>query len=256
MSRKLILFDIDGTIVSYQGKTYIPDLTLKAIEHLRQNGHLVAVASGRSLLTAKNVMDELKLELAVLHNGARIVNKGETIYKNKISKEISNKLCQFLLDTDLCVFAFDEESVFVQNISEETKSYFEELTGSGKDLLKPLHPDTNGLYSVNVYGDTSGISYCLADYNDIAFSRSMNEITAKNVSKGEALITLSKEFDIDLEDTIAVGDGLNDVEMLRHACIGIAVGNACMELKKAADIVTDNIEDGGVYKAFKELKLI
>jgi hydroxymethylpyrimidine pyrophosphatase-like HAD family hydrolase len=58
-----------------------------------------------------------------------------------------------------------------------------------------------------------------------------------------------------MNDTIAVGDGLNDIDMLKASKIGIAVGNACEELKSVADMVTGNIEDGGIYEAFQALKL-
>jgi hydroxymethylpyrimidine pyrophosphatase-like HAD family hydrolase len=60
----------------------------------------------------------------------------------------------------------------------------------------------------------------------------------------------------DLENVVAVGDGLNDIEMVRSASIGIAVGSAKVELKAAADLVTEDIGEGGIFSAFRELNMI
>lgn len=59
-----------------------------------------------------------------------------------------------------------------------------------------------------------------------------------------------------MSDVIAIGDGLNDIEMISEAGIGIAMGNANDLLKEKADIVTDTIDNDGLYKAFKNLKLL
>ena len=57
-------------------------------------------------------------------------------------------------------------------------------------------------------------------------------------------------------DSIAVGDGYNDVSMIQLAGLGIAMGNACEPLKKAADIITDSCSDDGIYNVFRKLKMI
>lgn len=60
----------------------------------------------------------------------------------------------------------------------------------------------------------------------------------------------------DIKDTIAFGDGRNDIEMLETAGLGIAMGNAVDEAKAVADYVTARIEDDGIQKALKKFKLI
>ena len=61
---------------------------------------------------------------------------------------------------------------------------------------------------------------------------------------------------IDMKDTIAIGDGLNDVEMIKAAAYGIAMGNSSEILKENADYVTDDVSNDGLYKAFKYLELV
>lgn len=255
MNKKLILFDIDGTLVSYKKKTYIPNSTIKAIDLLKQNGHIIAIASGRSLCTAKGIMEKLKIDTAILHNGAQILMNNESIFEKRIPKRVASKICEILSKTELCVFAFDGERIYAHHITEESKQFIEEQAGQ-IDFIKPLKDNIGSLFSINIYGNSNDIPINFAEYKNLNFNENMCELSAKGISKGKALQTLSKKLKIDMKDTIAVGDGLNDIDMLKTSEIGIAVGNACEELKSVADMVTGKIEDGGIYEAFQVLNLI
>ena len=63
-------------------------------------------------------------------------------------------------------------------------------------------------------------------------------------------------YGIDMSETVAFGDGGNDIPMLRKAGIGIAMGNASETVKAAAGYVTDSVDDNGIYNALKHLKVI
>ena len=251
----LICFDVDGTLISYKNQTYIPPETIETLNRLRGNGHMIALATGRSLHMAKHIMSELNIHYAVLNNGAQIVMNGESMYEKRISKGISSKISKELLKTQLCVFAFDSEYIYVHNASEESRDYIEANSGR-KDILKPLSDNKNGLFSINIYGEPNLISEYLNNIKSIDFKENQCEVNAKGVSKGSGIKHLAKLLVIPQKDIIAVGDGKNDIEMIKSAGIGIAVGNACNELKAVADIVSEDIEDGGILKAFEELKLI
>jgi len=255
MNKKLVLFDIDGTIVSYKEKTFIPPLTLEAIDLLRQKGHIIAIASGRSLCTAKVIMNELNIHNAILHNGAQIIINNKSVFEKKINKDIATNFCRILSETKLCVFAFDGEKIYAHNMTDESKQFLEEQAEL-TNYIKPLKENTNSLFCINIYGEPSQIPINFADYNNLIFNDSLCELSVKGSSKGTALLTLSEELNVNIQDTIAVGDGLNDIDLLKASQIGIAVGNACDELKKIADIVTGDIEDGGIYEAFLALKLL
>jgi Cof subfamily protein (haloacid dehalogenase superfamily) len=255
LDKKLIFFDVDGTLISYKNVTYIPIETIEAINRLKENGHMIAVATGRSYQMAKHILSELKINYAVLENGAHIVTNGESVYEKRISKGISSKICKVLLKTSLCVFAFDVDYVYVNNISEESRNYIETNSGR-KDIIKPLADNKNSLFSIHLYGESNEISEYLKSIKSIDFKENQFEITTKGISKSNGIKRLAKLLDISHNNIIAVGDGINDIDMIKAAGIGIAVGNACAQLKAVADIVTEDIENGGILKAFKELKLI
>ena len=65
-----------------------------------------------------------------------------------------------------------------------------------------------------------------------------------------------KYFGLKLEDTMAFGDGGNDISMLRHAAIGVAMGNASDEVKAAANYVTASVDDDGIKKALEHFNII
>ena len=255
LSKKLIFFDIDGTLISYKNQTCIPIETIEAIERLKENGHLIAVATGRNFQMAEHILSELKINYAVLGNGAQILLNGECVYEKRIGKRISSKICKKLLKTKLCVLAFDGENIFVHNISDNSRDYLEENTRS-KDAIKPLSEHKNSLFSINTYGELNLISEFLNNIKSIDFKVNQCEISAKGISKGKSIKRLAKLLDISHNNIIAVGDGINDIDMIKSASVGIAVGNACAELKAVADMITDDIEDGGILKAFEKLGLI
>ena len=86
-------------------------------------------------------------------------------------------------------------------------------------------------------------------------SREGADIIEKDVSKAEGLKRLCKVWGIPLEHTIAFGDSMNDYEIVTTAGTGVAMGNAHPQLKAAADYVTDDIAEDGVYKACEALHL-
>ena len=82
------------------------------------------------------------------------------------------------------------------------------------------------------------------------------EITKAAFTKGTAVYYLSSYLGVSAENTIAIGDSENDLEMLKAAGVGIAMGNASDFVKEAADDVTESVDEDGVYHAFVKYGLI
>jgi HAD superfamily hydrolase (TIGR01484 family) len=77
------------------------------------------------------------------------------------------------------------------------------------------------------------------------------DITAQNVDKGYGLLSIAFHQGIKIEDTMAFGDGGNDIPIIKRAGIGIAMGNANQDLKEIADYITSSVDDNGIYNALK-----
>jgi len=255
MNRKLILFDIDGTIISYKGESHIPDMTVKTIEQLKKAGHLVAIATGRSRFTTKKLMDALGIQMAILHDGAHIMVDDRTVYEKKIDSITASGICRMLSATEHSVFASDGHDMYVHNLSVESRMYLEGQYGES-GFIKPIAHCTSSVYCFQIYEGPDKTPIVLPEYEGLIFHRALNELAVKGVSKGSALVFLAGMFGITIEHTIAVGDGLNDIEMLQIAGTGIAVANACDELKRVSDLVTGDLDEGGMFRVFKDLDLV
>ena len=81
------------------------------------------------------------------------------------------------------------------------------------------------------------------------------EVNCKGISKGRAVEELAKELGIDIKDVICIGDGGNDLEMLKRAGFSVAMENALDEVKSTVDYITDSNNESGVSKAIKKLIL-
>ena len=79
------------------------------------------------------------------------------------------------------------------------------------------------------------------------------DITAKGNNKQKGIDEIIRHFNIRLEETVAFGDGGNDISMLRHAGIGVAMGNASDDVKAVADYITTTVDDDGIANALKQL---
>lgn len=81
------------------------------------------------------------------------------------------------------------------------------------------------------------------------------DVLAPGISKGSALRKLAEHFSIPLEQVLAIGDGMNDIEMLQAAGIGVAMGNAHTDLKASAKVIAPSNEDGGAAWAIQRFAL-
>mgnify|MGYP000795703879 CR=1 FL=1 len=82
------------------------------------------------------------------------------------------------------------------------------------------------------------------------------DVTAKGDTKQKGIDEIIRHFGIKLEETMSFGDGGNDISMLRHAAIGVAMGQAKEDVKAAADYVTAPIDEDGISKAMKHFGII
>ena len=82
------------------------------------------------------------------------------------------------------------------------------------------------------------------------------EFVPKGFSKAKGISLMCERLGIDVADTIAVGDSINDVDMLKHAGIGICMGNGSEPAKECADYITTDIFEDGIYHAMEHFGLL
>ena len=82
------------------------------------------------------------------------------------------------------------------------------------------------------------------------------DLTSKYADKGQGLVSMAEYLGLNISETMAFGDGGNDIPIIRRAGVGVAMGNADENVKQVADYVTDTVDDNGVYNALKHFNVI
>lgn len=252
--RKAVFFDIDGTLLSHStNPSHVPEPTLEALRLLRKNGHVVSLATGRSLATAGRLIHELQIEDAVLCSGAHILSGGKSLSVVHIGQDLAESFVRKGLELGCAIFACTDYYMYTYGASDDSLDYIRNQSGIN-DILQPIEAMTGVCY-MNLFGEI------LPEPEEfstacVTYEKGWVEIRPAGITKATGIRYLAEHYGIPMPDTVAFGDSYNDIEMLQAAGTGIAVGNGNDLVKRIADIVTDSIDDGGIYNALKQLQLI
>ncbi|AIM24511.1 putative bifunctional phosphatase/peptidyl-prolyl cis-trans isomerase [Melissococcus plutonius] len=254
MARKLYAFDIDGTLLTNDKKAL--ESTRESLYKLRQQGHLVTIATGRSRIMAQEVLFDLEFTNYILCNGAAGFLDHEQYYQNLLDQAA---LTAFLEMTEkqqigfTCVGLDDLKQMNHYNESE----VFEALHSLQQQIpsFDQTFYQSNDIYqALAFYDQTNPINEQLfPDFKFVRWHPYGVDVLPKTGSKAATLLNLAERVGIAHEDIIAFGDGDNDIEMLKEAGIGVAMGNATKYAKQAANFITATNEEDGIFKALKKL---
>ena len=253
----IIFFDVDGTL--YNHEKIIPDSAKKAIEAARNNGYEIAIATGRAPFMIQSILEELDIDTYVTFNGQYVVYKGEVIYTDSVPKEYLAKIIEFGQQRNHPVVFLDDKEMIA---SIDGHSFIEQSLNTLKypyPYSNPLFYEDNEVYQTLIFMEESEEQLYKDTFSEVKFVRwhpCSCDILPKDGSKARGIKTLLEKLNIPIENSIAFGDGLNDIEMLREVGTSVAMGNGEPQAKEVADIVTDHVDHDGVAKAMKILNII
>ena len=282
MQTKYIFLDIDGTLFDHNTPK-VPDSTKLAIKKAKENGHKVFICTGRSYRDIPLKIKEIAVDGYIYGVGAHIVIDKQTVFKNCFPIPLALKTFEYLIENDLgfkidCVDAIhaflesghnfiqymldtDEEEVIEKTSHLLNHHYY--LNESIIDLVR--HDEFEYLKITAFDKDKTKMDKILSKLtNDFDYYISplantgiyFSELKLKDVSKANGIKRVLEYYHADKKDSLAIGDSLNDLDMIEYVNTGIAMGNGCKALKEKADYITANLEDDGIYQAFKHFKLI
>ena len=265
MNKKLILFDVDDTIIDHSTpKSSIPDKTKYAIKKLQEQGHYVGLATGRSMAHIKHVMELLDMTTAVSFSGHLVVCEGKEIFRQTIDRKELELVLKDVFRTIFPAVCIDEDYIYVKDFFGRVKHalYNEENTLVGEELvtiktpIKKLDKTSRDYLSMMVFrtGLRKPERFKKIDFNP--WGNKGYEIYSKGISKLSGIKVLAKELNISEDDIYVFGDNYNDIHMLKNIKNSVAVGNGVKEAKKAASFVSPPINEGGILKACIELGLL
>jgi hypothetical protein len=265
---KLAVFDIDGTLIPATTHTIAPE-TVKAIHALKKRGIYTVIASGRQLQTIQPEIKEIGFDYYICSNGAYIANRmGTVLAQRNINQKIVDSLVQDMIDRDypidLRYVDGSRQGNPNRTILEYSKRFFSEA--QLKKVMEQAKKDETKDYSEKLpiaclaHIDPEMKPWFERRYPQLLFMITMQgmlcDINPAGVHKGTGLQDICAFLNIDVGDTIAFGDDANDVDMIRTAGIGVAMGNAVPEVKAVAKEQTVDCEELGVVKSLKRHGLL
>lgn len=258
MERKLIAFDIDGTLLNSQHE--VLESSLEVIETLKAAGHLVTIATGRSLATAKEVIEKVGLSNYVLCNGGYAFLNHQQVFSNPLDKDELKRLVA-LANTnqiDLLYQTLDQvkqQGPFIHKRNAEMQEAF----NSDRPSYDFDIDAEEAIYQAILFCDRQEEQLFNGQFETIRFTRwgeDAMDAVPSNSSKAVTLKAIAQEQGFTPSDIIVFGDGENDIEMVQLAGTGVVMANATDDVKSHADFVTKSHDDHGIWHAAKTLNLI
>lgn len=248
---KLIVTDLDGTTL--RNDKSISLRTTAAFHRCEKLGIPIAIATARYILGAKAFAKNLHATYQILTDGTLIFSDDKLIYSNAMSIEVTNAIIAELKARNLTshIAIPTTHGLYRYPDSETWQENYDVFT-----LDEPFPYPANKMV-VEIHKE--GIAEEIADKCHCAQLRYRGEdrytFFDPSASKLGAILFLTNQLGITLDDVLVFGDDLNDMEMISHCGCGIAMENALPEVKAVADIVTDSNEKDGVAKILEQISL-
>jgi len=254
---KLIFFDVDNTLLDSTNHQ-VPKSTQDALKQLVTNGYTLFIASGRGLsnFLLTKVQEIIPWNGYILSNGAVVYDSNfNEIFHHYISDPLLTELIQVARQNHITCFFGGKQNILLDPINdyvEQAHAFFNEAiphqgTYQGELIDKilvygPVH------YAYDEFRSIEGLSVfpSMSTYADII---------SEGISKYSGITELLNHKNLAIE-YCAFGDAQNDIEMITHATIGIAMSNGDNLLKSQADYIADDINQDGIAKMLKQLNYI
>ena len=256
---KAVFFDIDGTLVSF--KTHeVPQSTIEALDLLRKKGIKVFIATGRHYTSINNLGD-LKFDgYVTLNGGYCFAGEDKVIYKHSIPDRDIEALIRYMETEESFPCAFVQEKEIFMNYKDETVEEIFNMLNFPEPPIRPMD-EIRGktayqLVSFFTAEQEKKIMTILSNCESTRWNPLFTDVVPAGSSKRVGIDKMLEYFRIPLNECMAFGDGGNDVVMLQHAGIGVAMGNAEDDVKQYADYITDSVDEDGIFKALKHLNII
>lgn len=259
---RLIASDLDGTLLDEQKQ--MSGRNRAALLKAAKQGILFVPTTGRIFSAIPEAIRELPfIRYAITVNGSGVYDRVQEkmLFEAKIPKEEAIRLCRYIRRYGTMFDCYLEGHGYME------RHYYERIDEYCLDVMRPLvratrEPVEDLPAFIEAHGDVQKIQMFFQDmelrtrvfqelaeaFPDLLATSSIAnniEVNIRDANKGYALIRLCGLLGIDMAETVAFGDGGNDVTLLQAAGTGVAMANACEEAKAAADAVTlSNTEDG------------
>lgn len=256
MKKPMLCFDVDGTLrdnVDHQ----VSSSTSKAINLLKKAGYRIIISSGRGVdsLRRTGLMEMFEWDGYVCNNGQIVLDSQEhELFHGAFQEDTVLKTIDLANQLGYAVVLKSKQRV----ITKEADEYVLESQRFFNNVIPPLGTyHGQSVDAMIVYGP-KGYDYepffHISGMNVLPGESTYADLTVEGVSKATGIHMLLDLYDLD--EYIAFGDSLNDMEMFKHASLSVAMGQGNEKLKAVASYVTSPVDQDGIYQACLHLGLI
>lgn len=257
---KIVFLDIDGTIL--RPDDTIEKSTKNAVAQLKGKGIEVFLATGRPLHEITDIGDELSISSYIAYNGAYAIHQGTTLFHEPFPASLVDDIVQTAKENhfDLVLYS-QNKSIFTSAESEIVKEF-----------IRTFHLKKNALYNEVQIDEILGATIITSQEHaekrfkhideihlssiNVEGMKNCRDVIREKVNKGVAVEAVLAALQLQPDQAVAFGDGMNDKEMLSAVGSGFAMGNANPNLFSYATYKTTDVEHSGVYNGLKSIGLL
>ena len=269
MSKKAVFFDIDGTLMT--GKGFIPDSTRDAIRMLQERGNLAFICTGRTKINIPSQVINLGFDGIISGCGTLIEHDDNTLFYYELSEELALNMIEAVRKYRFGAIYEGREYLYYDpegfNIPAQLDAFRKTIGDKLLTVQNALHMSKSTCVAGSQANKWDRVKFlnAMSENYDVLVQPPvyMNrerldvfELVPEGMSKGAGIRKLCEKLAISVSDTYAIGDSVNDLEMLNSSGTGIVMGNGSSAAKEYGDYITDDINHDGIYNALKNFDLI
>lgn len=258
MNRKLLFFDIDGTLLSEKTHT-VPQSTIQALKKVKEQGHAIFINTGRPIATIDQCIQDLKPDGYICGCGTYVVYHNQVLYHHQLQQSRCKEIAQLIEENHIDGILESYDGVYLNKdiIHEELKAMKQRYLDRHFKVSNTKDPDIQ-FDKFAVWFDHPIDNFrenISQDFDIIERSNDMLEIVPKGHSKATGIQTIVDYFHMQLDDCYVFGDSFNDESMLRYVKHSIVMANGDEAMKEIAYFVTKDIEEDGLAYALDHFHL-
>ena len=262
--KPVFFIDYDNTIFSHRSWS-VPESAFEALSMLKHDGYKTVIASGR-LIRSTSYPPELcgrfEPDCLVSANGAVIEIEGKLVWEKYFDPGLQARIMDFALEHGYCIVSGFDGQWFTSTLERFralATNNQRKYTPVGGEAFKSLYDKPLPSFFV---ADTEEV---IADFEthfpETRLLRMGEKLGGADIIPRENGKTMGAErvldyYGLGFDDAVAIGDSMNDIELIQRASFGIAMGNAMQEVRDAADFVAGDIDEDGLAQAIARARFV
>lgn len=253
-----IFFDIDGTLVSFITHQVSPAV-VDALHQLRARGIKLFISTGRHPAMISYIRSLFPFDGYITLSGQYCFCGDRVVRSNPVDRESVEALVEAARDNPFACLFLEEHDLYLNCRNELTDAFMEQLHLDTPPICPPSRALDGQLYQAVVFLTKERehlLLDCAPGLKTTRWHPHFLDVIPLSGGKDMGMDAILEQFHIPLANTMAFGDGENDLSMLRHAGIGVAMGSASDEVKAGADYVTGTVDEDGIVTALRHFGLL